>query len=526
MTGVTAYARPGSAVAPRWISGAAVLLGAAVALSGQALASTGQPARAVTWGSMSLAVYAASLLVLVGGGRGRLLGLGRWWFGSWILLWYGVAFGLASLTWVQAQTGNAAQISLSSVLRALWLVAVGMTLWVIGYLVGPGRPASRLGKRAVAALSLRCTPDVRSPLTPWILYGIGTAARVATAVTTGRFGYVGDVRSAVISASSYHQWLSFLSLFAPLAVAASALQVYRERIPGARVTMAVLALAEIVVGAVAGGKQSFIITILAVAIPFTATRRTMHKGLLAFAMIVFLLVVVPFNQAYRDAARNGPGTLSAGQAISAAPGILVQAVTTGDAAQVLWTSTSYMLARLREIDSPAIIIQRTPAQVAYQSPVQLIEAPAANLVPRALWPGKPVLDGGYQFGQVYYQVPANVFTSYAIPPVGDLYRHGGWIPVIVGMFLLGCAVRFLDEVVDVTANPHAVFLFLLLLPSLVKQENGWEGMLAGLPGTLLVWLVATCLTFRRRARRSPSHGQIGSTDSALNGGGSVPDRDP
>jgi hypothetical protein len=71
--------------------------------------------------------------------------------------------------------------------------------------------------------------------------------------------------------------------------------------------------------------------------------------------------------------------------------------------------------------------------------------------------------------------------------------------VIVGMFLLGGLTRFLDDVLDVSRDPHAVFLFLLLFPSLVKQEDDWVSMVAGLPGTLLVWLLAVYLTFRSRA---------------------------
>ena len=144
VTDITARARPRPTVAPRWIIAAAMLLTAAIGLSGQALAAAGESTHAVIWGSLGFAAYAASLLCLVGGGQGKALGLGRWWFGSWTLLWYCIAFGLATLTWVQPQTGTAAEISLSSVLRALWLVAVGMTLWVIGYLVGPGRAGPAL----------------------------------------------------------------------------------------------------------------------------------------------------------------------------------------------------------------------------------------------------------------------------------------------------------------------------------------------------------------------------------------------
>jgi hypothetical protein len=499
VTGLIVHRRPGSAVAPRWMIAATVLLAAAILLSWQALAHAGQPTRAVVWGSTGLAAYAVSLLCLAGGGRGRALGLGLWRFGSWTLLWYAVAFGLASLTWAQPQTGTSAEISVSSVLRALWLVAVGMTLWVLGYFAGPGRPARAFGKRAMAAVSRRFAPEVRSPLAPWILYAIGTAARVAAVVTSKRFGYVGEVQTAVTTASGYQQWLSLLGLCAPMALAAAALRVYLERVRGARVTLAVLFLAEIAFGIASGNKQNFIITVLAVAVPFSVGRHRVHKGLLAFAIAAFLLVIVPFNQAYRSAARNVSGTLPVSQAIQAVPGILRQTVVTGNAGGVLSSSASFMLSRIREIDSPAIIVQRTPSQIGFQSPVQLIEGPVVTMVPRALWPGKPILDVGYQVSQEYYGLPSSVYTSSSITPVGDLYRHGGWIPVIAGMFLLGCAVRFLDDVLDVSGNPHSVLLFLLLFPSLVNQESDWSGMLAGIPETVLVWLLAVYLTFRKRS---------------------------
>ena len=66
---------------------------------------------------------------------------------------------------------------------------------------------------------------------------------------------------------------------------------------------------------------------------------------------------------------------------------------------------------------------------------------------------------GYQFGQIYFGVPATNYTSFAVTPLGDLYRHGGWIPVLVGMFLLGCGVRFLDEVPGRIRQPAFHFPF-------------------------------------------------------------------
>lgn len=500
MTDLTARPRPAEPLEPRWIVAAAVLLATATVLSWQALAIAGQPAHAVIWGGVALTAYAAGLLCLAGAGQGKALGLGRWRFGPWNLVWYGATFGLASLTFGQPQTGAWAEISTSSVLRALCLVAVGMTAWAVGYFTGAGGRARGSGNRAMAALNRRFAPEVRGPLVPWILYAIGTAARIGIAVITGRFGYVGDVQAAFTTTTSgYQQWLSVLSECAPIAVATAALRAYRERAPGARVTLGVLFLAEIAIGITTGNKQNFIVAVLAVAIPYTAARRKVHKGLLTFAVLAFLLVVVPFNQAYRDAARGPAGTLSVGQAVQQVPGILWQTVTTGDVGGVLVSSAGHMLGRVREISTPAIIMQRTPAQIGFLSPVQLVAGPVISLVPRAVWPGKPLSDSGYQLSQEYYDLPSTTYTSSSVTPLGDLYRHGGWIPVIAGMLLLGCGTRFLDDVLDVCGSPHSMLLFLLLFPSLVNQENDWVGMLSGIPGILLTWLFAICITFRRRS---------------------------
>jgi hypothetical protein len=402
------------------------------------------------------------------------------------------------VTWSQPQTGTAAQIAISSVLKALWLLAVGMLAWAVGYCIGPSRAARGSAARAVAALGRRFSTDVRSPAAPWILYAVGFGARLGVAVSTGRVGYVGDASSAVSIATGYGQVLSLLSLLAPLAVAAAAIQVYRERLPGARVTLAVLFVTELGYGALAGGKEDFVIAVLAVIIPISVARYRIPKLAVIAGILVFLAVVIPFNKAYRTAARGTSATLTSSQAIHQAPGILQQTVSGQSVTTLLPDSVVYLLQRVREIDGPAIILQRTGGQIPFSSPGLLVEAPLIDLVPRAIWPGKPILATGYQFSQQYYDLPPTVYSSSAITPVGDLYRHGGWVPVIVGMSLLACIVRLIDSVLDVRENPHAILLILLLFPSLVKGEDDWITLLAGLPGTLLVWLLAVALIFRPR----------------------------
>jgi hypothetical protein len=464
----------------RLVIAALTFLAAAFLLLAWTLDTSYRPTTAIVWGGLALAALAVGLLCLSGSALHHDLGLGRWKIGSLMLASYALAYGVATVAWSKPQAGLAAEISVPSVLRALWLVAVGITAWTAGYLIGPGMAARRLAGRTVRALSRRFGGQVRGAAVPWILYGVGIAARLGDAATTGVFGYV--------------------SLCAPLGVAAAAMRVFIERRRHAWVTLVILFSAEVVFGALSGVKGTFIVAVIAVAIPLSVSRRRLPKVSLILGALIFLLVVIPFNGVYRSVVRQGSVTLTPGQAVSVAPEILQQTITGNSVTSALSSSTTYVLERIREIDSVAIIVQRTPKQIGFRSPLQLIEAPLAGIVPRALWPGKPLNLTGYEFNQEYFDQPSTVYSSSADTFVGGLYLYGGWPPMLAGMFLLGCGVRLLDDQLDVRVNRHAIFLVLLLFPQLVTGESDWGSVLSSIPETAFVWLFAIVVTFKRAQR--------------------------
>jgi hypothetical protein len=501
---VSIVSLPGSSSGPRLrlIIAALTFLAVASLLLAWTLDTSDRPTTAVVWGGLALAALAFGLLCLSGGAIHHDLGLGRWKIGSLVLASYALAYGVATVTWSQPQAGLVTEISVPSVLRALWLVAVGITAWTAGYLIGPGLAARRCAGRAVRAIRRRFGGQVRGAA-PWILYGIGIAARLENAATSGVFGYVGNVSSAVTTASSYGGILGALSLCAPLGVAAAAMRVFIERRRQAWVTLVILFSAEVAFGALTGVKGTFITAVIAVAIPLSVSRRGLPRVPLILGGLIFLLVVIPFTAAYRSVVRQGSVTLTPGQAVSAAPEILQQTVSGNSATSALPSSASYVMRRIREIDSVAIIVQRTPQQIGFRSPLQLIEAPVAGIVPRALWPGKPLNLTGYEFNQEYFDQPSTVYSSSADTFVGGLYLYGGWLPVLAGMFLLGCGVRLLDDELDVRVNPHGIFLVLLLFPQLVTGESDWGAVLSSIPATAFVWLLAIAVTFKRAQRELP-----------------------
>ena len=128
---------------------------------------------------------------------------------------------------------------------------------------------------------------------------------------------------------------------------------------GARVTLAILFLAEIAAALPSGLKQNFVTAALAVAIPYTAGRNKVPRKLLAIVVIVLLAVVIPFTAAYRAGARQPGVTGTAGQAVASAPQILRSTVTgSGSLLAEIPKSVTYLLERSQNIDSAAIIIQR------------------------------------------------------------------------------------------------------------------------------------------------------------------------
>ena len=97
---------------------------------------------------------------------------------------------------------------------------------------------------------------VRSPMTPWLLYAAGTAARLADAILTGHLGYAGNAITGVSSATWYQQTLSLAAFACPLAIATAGLRAFQDRAYGAKATLCVLFAAEIVAAAHMGQKAT------------------------------------------------------------------------------------------------------------------------------------------------------------------------------------------------------------------------------------------------------------------------------
>jgi hypothetical protein len=95
--------------------------------------------------------------------------------------------------------------------------------------------------------------------------------------------------------------------------------------------------------------------------------------------------------------------------------------------------------------------------------------PYYPLIPRFLWPAKPVQDYGGRFTKLLGGTDLTA-TSPTIP--GDLYvMHYGIAGVLVGMFLLGLGVQWLTNPVTLRPSKRNLFIYAGLFYRATYWEN-------------------------------------------------------
>ena len=109
-----------------------------------------------------------------------------------------------------------------------------------------------------------------------------------------------------------------------------------------------------------------------------------------------------------------------------------------------WTSPSSRFSnRITIVTSVAAIISDTGRWVDYKYGETLLLAPVGLLIPRFLWPDKPNMSIGREFGATFRFTNAFDRETYIAPSmVGEFYWNFAVPGVVVGMWLLGMGYRW------------------------------------------------------------------------------------
>jgi hypothetical protein len=173
-----------------------------------------------------------------------------------------------------------------------------------------------------------------------------------------------------------------------------------------------------VLGFVIGTKGDAVIPLVLVAVAaLLYGRRPPIKPLLAAALVI-VFALVPANRAMRAEISAHGRTVT-----GVAKAVLTPSNYRPDTA--LRDDLDYVLTRYRQIDDIALINRETPNVYARGNGQLYYQLPLILVIPRAFWPGKPVLDVTSQFSHTYWELPTSISSSTPTTQIGDLIRNFG-----------------------------------------------------------------------------------------------------
>jgi hypothetical protein len=419
--------------------------------------------------------------------------LARLRLGPWIAIGFTVGFGVATLVWLGDVKTYRGLVTIPSLAPAAALVGAGFVALVLAYILAP-RSILRWTSQMDYRLRGGATALGPSALSTWTLWSVAMLA-LSISFFRGSLGYFSDPRAALGTESSTNAVLGTLTQFGVLSTLLAAWRFSGNKRLGSLTLMIWMAGSGVAAGLLSGFKEAAIIHLVAVVVGYSARGR-LRFGPLAVAAVSIVLIITPFVTAYRAAVLTSSGRLSPAQALKTVQfdKLLRKPASQGAAGGVLGAGFD----RWSRIGDVAIIMNQTPFPIHYISAAELLSGPFLGLVPRTFWPGKPVLDAGYQVNHEYYNVPSSVFSFASVTPYADLYRRGGVGVVLIGMAFLGLFVRAVDnrESRSSSLDPRMLFLPMLLFPTLVKQEIDYLALSASLVSIILAAALAARLASR------------------------------
>jgi len=186
-----------------------------------------------------------------------------------------------------------------------------------------------------------------------------------------------------------------------------------------------------------GFKEPIIISVLVLGIFLYPT----YKKLVAvtFIPIIFLLFTVlpTYNHIFRANAWNGDTNSDEASQLA------LDAALNGDNSDVEDTNWDFLVYRLSEIDMFTRFVQSTPKNVDFYG-LDLVKQSAIALIPRALWPSKPITEDlimqrVYDAGVVSRSSTVSAKPAYIV----DAYLSGGDWGIFIFLFAYGALAQLI-----------------------------------------------------------------------------------
>jgi len=242
-----------------------------------------------------------------------------------------------------------------------------------------------------------------------------------------------------------------------------------------------------------GMKSGVVELLVALTLPYFYARRRIPTRLFVagFALFVFFY---PVNLTYRTIINTGHLNTTSLADAAGAMGTAV-ATTWGNNSMADTLTFTGQQAKLRQADvlqEIGLIVRYTPNPFPYQMGAAYLRLPATVLIPRIVWPDKPVDSIGYIMTRDYVGLSAYAaqFTSSAPTIFGDLYMNFGIAGVVVGMALLGLLAGLLFSAISPDLSAGRLLYYYVVFLILTNLEGDLNGTIQTIgEGLFVIWIL-------------------------------------
>lgn len=221
-----------------------------------------------------------------------------------------------------------------------------------------------------------------------------------------------------------------------------------------------------------GSKEKAIIMVALPTVAFWYARRKLPWKTILAVVLITIFVIFPVYNTFRsqdkrlDTARRLDRTFDV--------------ATRWNESGFLDQSLRAFFKRMAIVTSVAAVLKNVPDHVDYRHGDTLLLAPIGLLVPRFLWPDKPVIGIGREFGTTF-QLVSSVDKTTRIAPslISEFYWNFGFPAVVIGMFLVGGCYRFVYQKFGTLAgfDPMRKGIYILLFLRLIHLEGSFGSTL-------------------------------------------------
>ena len=413
--------------------------------------------------------------------------------GSWVVVGLLVTTCLGSYFYLSNLDGRGVLVTVAEPAPQLVLL-ISCFMLVIGYRLCPKGFRSVLNNLSVRGSGARNIHI--GPKAVFFLVAVGLLA-VVSQIAIGTFGYYADPSSQLTTTSSSNQILSTLAGWINLACLTCGWLVGKDSNLRSKSILVLVLLLSVAIGFASGGREPALLPISFALLGYAVVKESVKKIFIpAIFLLLLFVLITPIVSNYRQqiietGSRNGE--LGVFQSIQNASSSGFDG-NSDSAVSPIETFTG-RFDRARDVE---VIIKTHSESLPFRDWLEVPFGVISGMVPRSLWQDKPIYAPGREMSIIYYGIDSKIFTSSAITPPGELWRHGAWPVTIIGMAFVGFLLRTLVSPIGRRTPLGSFFLPALVVIELVKGEQGYVGLVLGsvisVASAFFAWLLVTSVS--------------------------------